>query len=79
MRQITNKLLLVTLCLWSVTALAQDYPTIQQQTQRLQNLANGNSSVKLESLTKTLGGKDIWMLSIGIGDLENKPAMAVVG
>lgn len=79
MRQITNKLLLVILCLLSINALAQDYPTLQQQTQRLQSLANGNSSVKLESLTKTLGGKDIWMLSIGTGDLENKPAMAVVG
>lgn len=58
---------------------AQDYPTLQQQTQRLQSLASGNNSVTLESLTKTEGGKDIWMLSIGTGDLDNKPAMAIVG
>ena len=65
---------LMVLGLW-----AQDYPTLQQQTQRLQSLASGNSSVTLESLTKTEGGKDIWMLSIGTGDLDDKPAMAIVG
>ena len=57
---------------------AQDYPTLNQQTQRLRTLAN-SSNVTLTSLTKTIGGKDVWMLSIGTGDLDSKPAMAVVG
>ena len=72
-------LMLSALCLLGFNSLAQDYPTLQQQAQRLQSLANSNSSVTLESLTKTAGGKDVWVLSIGTGDLENKPAMAVVG
>ena len=71
--------MLSALCLLGYYSNAQDYPTLQQQTQRLQTLANGNSSVKLESLTKTEGGKDIWMLSVGTGDMDNKPAMAIVG
>jgi hypothetical protein len=58
---------------------AQDYPTSAEQAQRLQNLANSSNMVTLKSLTKTDGGKDIWMLTIGKGDIENKPAMAIVG
>ena len=80
MRQFTRKLLtLGGLCLMGLYSIAQDYPTLQQQAQRLQSLANGNNAVSLSSLTKTEGGKDIWMLSIGTGDLDNKPAMAIVG
>ena len=31
------------------------------------------------SLTKTEGGKDIWLITIGTGDRDNKPGIAVVG
>ena len=31
------------------------------------------------SLTKTAGGKDIWLITIGTGDRDNKPGIAVVG
>ncbi len=80
MRKITRKLsVMLSLCILGITAFAQDYPTLQQQSQRLQSLANGNNSVSLESLTKTKGGKDIWMLTIGTGDVDNKQAMAIVG
>ncbi|MBO6762830.1 MAG: peptidase, partial [Roseivirga sp.] len=58
---------------------AQDYPTLNEQSQRLRSLANSSDLASLKSLTKTLGGKDIWMLTLGKGDVENKPAMAVVG
>ncbi len=37
------------------------------------------SLVNVRSLAQTDGGKDIWLLSIGSGDLENRPAVAVVG
>ena len=56
-----------------------DYPTLDQVTQRLQAISGSGSSAKLSSLTKTEGGKDIWVVKIGKGDMDNKPAIAVVG
>lgn len=57
-----------------------DYPNHQQLGQRLQQLANNHPDfARLESLTKTYGGKDIWLLTIGTGAIENKPALAIVG
>lgn len=62
------------------TSLAQsDYPTLGQVAQRLQAISGNGSLAKLSSLTKTAGGKDIWVVKIGKGDLDNKPAIAVVG
>jgi hypothetical protein len=62
------------------TTLAQgDYPTLNQVTQRLQAISGSGSTAKLTSLTKTEGGKDIWVLKVGKGDMDNKPAIAVVG
>lgn len=69
---------------WSAGAFAQsDYPTLSQATlsqatQRLQKVAT-NSSAELKSLTKTAGGKDIWVLRVGTGEMDQKPAIAVVG
>lgn len=61
-------------------ASSQDYSNHAQLTQRLKALESSNSSlVKLQSLTKTTGGKDIWVLEIGSGDRANHPAVAVVG
>jgi len=30
------------------------------------------------SLTRTAGGKDVWLITIGTGDRDNKPGIAVV-
>ncbi|KEO73103.1 M14 family metallopeptidase [Anditalea andensis] len=61
------------------TALSQtDYPNLAQIGQRLQSVARDNAAT-LTSLTKTEGGKDIWVLKIGRGDMDNKPGVAVVG
>lgn len=61
-------------------AFSQDYSTHAQVTQRLKALESSHSSlVKLQSLTKTTGGKDIWVLEIGSGDRASHPAIAVVG
>jgi hypothetical protein len=62
------------------TAFAQsdDYPTLSQVNQRMQQVAK-NSNATLTSLVKTAGGKDIWVLKVGTGDLDQKPAIAVVG
>ena len=57
-----------------------DYPNHREMTTRLQTLSRANPNMaKLESLAKTLGGKDIWLLTVGSGDLQNRPAMAIVG
>src|SRR5688572_1990265 len=61
-------------------AFSQDYSNHAQLSQRLKALESANSSlVKLQSLTKTAGGKDIWVLEIGSGDRAAHPAVAVVG
>ena len=44
-------------------AFAREYPAI--------------CSVK--SIVKTTGGKDIWLITIGKGDRDNKPGIAVLG
>lgn len=67
-------LLCLTQFLW-----AQDYNNASQLAQRLRGLANSSNAATLKSITKTLGGKDVWMLTLGTGDMENKPAMAIVG
>lgn len=76
-----RKLLVVALFATFLTnAFSQDYSNHAQLTQRLKALEAANSNlVKLQSLTKTTGGKDIWVLEIGSGDRANHPALAVVG
>ena len=57
-----------------------DYSNHDQLGQRLQNLYNAYPRlVKIESLARTQGNKDIWLLTIGTGDIANKPALAIVG
>lgn len=57
-----------------------DYPDHKQLTERVVGLADNYPQItKLQSLTKTHGNKDIWLLTIGSGEVENRPALAVVG
>ena len=80
MKHSLQKLSLLVLMFCTVISVgAQDYPTLNEQAQRLRNLANSSNMASLKSLTKTQSGKDIWMLTLGTGDMENKPAIAVVG
>jgi len=68
------------LLLLSLTKAQSDYSNYQQQVQRLNALVQSNPQLaKLKSLTKTSGGKDIWQLTIGSGNTESKPAIAVIG
>lgn len=56
-----------------------DYPNHQQLSERLQRLARQNPQLaKLQSLGKTAGNKDIWLVSLGAGNLANRPAIAIV-
>ena len=59
---------------------AQQYPTAQEQQNRLTQLVKNNPKwASLQSLAKTAGGKDIWVMTLGSGKTETKPAIAVVG
>jgi hypothetical protein len=69
------------ICMATAVCMAQnDYSNFSQQGSRLSVLAKQYSSyAKLSSLTKTAGGKDIWMLVLGTGNTETKPGIAIVG
>ena len=59
---------------------AQEYSNYDQQTTRVNALAKSYPSlVSVRSLVKTNGGKDIWLITIGTGKTEIKPAIAVIG
>ncbi len=57
-----------------------EYPDHEQLTARLKKISESYPEyTTLESLVQTEGGKDIWVLSVGAGDLSSTPAIAVVG
>ncbi len=56
-----------------------DYPTLDQLAAQLAQLANAHPEATRKSLGKTAGGKDIWVLEVGTGRMDSKPAMAVFG
>ncbi|MBS1683086.1 MAG: peptidase [Bacteroidetes bacterium] len=61
-------------------AYAQEYHNHEQLSQKLKSLeASSAGLAKLKSITKTAGGKDIWLMEIGSGDRAQHPAIAVVG
>ncbi|MEE1946503.1 M14 family metallopeptidase [Pedobacter sp. KR3-3] len=63
-----------------VLAQNQDYSNNARLAQRVKALAEKYPQwVKSKSLTQTAGGKDIWMLTIGGANADQKPAIAVVG
>ena len=69
------------MCLVSVNAFAQsDYRSNSESTNALKQIKSKHAAnVKLESLTKTVGGYDIWALTLFKGKPENNPAIAIVG
>jgi len=76
-----RKLLFTALvCFAAGSALAQDYSNAAEQANRLNALVKAYpQTASLKSLAKTNGGKDIWLLTIGTGKTEHKPAIAVIG
>jgi len=71
---------LIVIPLLSGTPAAGQYNNYSRMTQIIKNLASEYSSVcSARSLVKTAGGKDIWLLSVGTGDRDNKPAIAIIG
>lgn len=67
--------------LFSIAAFSQDdYSNFASQTNRLQALAKKYPQLaKLSSLAKTAGGKDIWLLTVGAGNADLKPAVVITG
>ena len=67
--------------IFSSTLQAQsDYSNFAQQTNRLTAISKTYPQLaKLKSITKTEGGKDIWMMTIGTGNTETKPGIAIIG
>lgn len=58
----------------------QDYTNQNGLSQRIKALVGKYPQLaKSRSLVQTAGGKDIWMITIGTGKTETKPAIAVVG
>jgi len=56
------------------------YSDFTAQTNRLKNIAKTYPQLaQLKSIAVTSGGKDIWQLTIGSGNTESKPAIAVIG
>ena len=76
MKQITAILLLI--LVQSFAFSQEDYPDLKEISKRLKAL-DKNSNVDLSTLTKTEGGNDIQVLKIGKKDLDNKPAIAILG
>lgn len=77
---IKKLILLATLAIIMDGANAQQYSNHAQISQRLKALEAANPTLtRLQSLTRTAGGKDLWVLEIGSGDRTSHPAVAVVG
>jgi hypothetical protein len=73
-------MLLTVMAFLSALAHAQDYSNAAAQANRLQTLASTYPQLtNLKSLGKTSGNHDIWLLTIGTGKTETKPAIAVIG
>jgi hypothetical protein len=75
----------ITACLAAITLLSVShaqtgYSNFSHQTDRINALAkNYPQLAKTRSLTKTTGGKDIWQITIGTGNVDTKPAIVVIG
>jgi len=80
-----KKLYLTHLFFWSVTLnlfaqSPQNYSNSASLAQRIKTLTSKYPSlIKSKTLTQTIGGKDIWMLTLGAQNADQKPAIAVVG
>jgi hypothetical protein len=74
-----------TACMLSLLSIAgsikaQNYSNNAQQSSRINALATAHSQyVKVKSIAKTAGGNDVWQITIGTGNTETKPAIAVIG
>tara|TARA_R110002073_G_scaffold72537_1_gene177467 strand:+ start:462472 stop:464100 length:1629 start_codon:yes stop_codon:yes gene_type:complete len=71
----------ICICLFSISTVAQtDYQNYSELTKKLKSLQSKHPrQAKLQSLTKTIGGYDIWALTLSSGQAQDNPAIAIVG
>ena len=63
-----------------VSADVSEYHNYESMTAFLRNLAKAHPNlVKLESLGKTIGKRDVWSVTISSGNADEHPALLVVG
>lgn len=67
-------------CLSSLSIAQNSYSNYQSLTDRLNQIHSDHSNLtELTSLAKTADNRDLWVLTIGKGDVKNHPAVAVIG
>jgi hypothetical protein len=68
-------------CIGCLSLSAQiQYSNFKTMSQKIDALGKEFPSIcSVKSLVKTAGGKDIWVLTIGTGDKDSKPGIAVFG
>ncbi len=76
----TASLLLILALIYPLKVNAQQqYRNHEQVSERLNELANSYQEyASLSSIAKSPGNRDIWKLTIGSGNIENKPALAII-
>ncbi len=56
----------------------QDYANYEAASTRMRQLAE-SPIVRLSSLAKTASGRDVWLLTVGNGQMHEKPAILILG
>ena len=76
-----KKILCITFAIFLVcNVLSQEYSNYSQISQRVRDLKNKYpDKVQFKSIGKTDGGKDIWVITLGKGETDKLPAIAIVG
>lgn len=83
MIKLASRLLLVaflSISMMNSASAQSSYSDQKSLSDQLQKLSKTHSNfAKLRSLAKSPDGNDIWLLTIGTGDIATKPAIAVIG
>jgi hypothetical protein len=81
--KLTSKIMILFLTFlfgWGQLSGQNQYNDFKTMSQKINKLGTDYASLcSVKSLVKTSGGKDIWVLSIGTGDRDKKPGIAVLG
>jgi hypothetical protein len=73
-------LLLILLPAWISVSGQNQYNDFKTMSQKIAKLGTDWPALcSVKSIAKTAGGKDIWVISIGSGERDNKPGIAVLG
>jgi hypothetical protein len=79
--RLKNILLTIIIMMGPSLLSAQDqYINHKTMTQKIDEMRREYSELcTVKSLVKTAGGKDIWLITLGTGDRDNKPGIAIFG